>query len=65
MSPDEDFINSENINNDVTLEDCTVSYFAGYLDYKNIKKINCSNCQNKLFIDKNYLVSSLTAVCVP
>jgi len=37
MSSDEDSINNENINNDVTLEDCFVSYFAGYLGYKLMK----------------------------
>jgi len=37
MSSDEDSINSENINNDVILEDYSVSYFAGYLGYKCMK----------------------------
>jgi len=37
MSSDEDSINSENINNDVTLEESSVSSFAGYLGYKCMK----------------------------
>lgn len=53
MSSDEDSINSTNIKNDVTLEDCSVTYFAGYLGYKCIKKFNCDHCQNELFVDKN------------
>lgn len=53
ISTDEGSINNENIINDVTLEDCSVTYFAGYLGYKCMKKFDCNHCQNELFIDKN------------
>jgi len=53
MSSDKDSINCENINNDVTLEDCSVSYIAGYFGYKCMNKFNCDICQNELSVDKN------------
>lgn len=37
----------------ITLEDCSVTYFAGYLIYKCYKKFNCDNCQNNLQTNKN------------
>lgn len=43
----------EIITNKITLEDCSVTYFAGYLAYKCDKKFNCHQCQNNLFTDKN------------
>lgn len=43
----------EIITNKITLEDCSVTYFAGYLAYKCNKKFNCHKCQNNLFTDKN------------
>jgi len=48
ISTDEDPINNENINNDVTFEDCSVSYFAGHFGYKCMKKItvSCDHYQN-------------------
>ncbi|KAL4148879.1 hypothetical protein QTP88_003024 [Uroleucon formosanum] len=39
--------------NRITLEDCSVTYFAGYLIYKCYKKFNCQNCQNNLQTNKN------------
>lgn len=37
----------------VTLEDCSVTYFAGYLAYKCIKKFNCHFCQNNFLTSKD------------
>ncbi|XP_060845172.1 uncharacterized protein LOC132924740 [Rhopalosiphum padi] len=37
----------------VTLEDCSVTYFAGYLIYKCYKQFNCHHCQNNLQTNKN------------
>jgi hypothetical protein len=53
ISSDEDSIKNVNIDNDVTLEDCSVAYFARYLGYKCIKKFNCNFCQQELFTNKN------------
>ncbi|KAL4126514.1 hypothetical protein QTP88_010736 [Uroleucon formosanum] len=39
--------------NRIILEDCSVTYFAGYLIYKCYKKFNCQNCQNNLQTNKN------------
>jgi hypothetical protein len=39
ISLDEDFIDNDNINCNFSLEDCPVTYFAGYLGYKCIEKI--------------------------
>lgn len=33
-----------------TLEDCSVTYFAGYLGYRVIKKIGCNQCKNELLL---------------
>ena len=52
LSSDEDSVNTDN-NTDVTLEDCSVTYFAGYLGYKCMKKFNCNHCQLELFTNKN------------
>jgi len=35
------------------LEDCSVTYFAGYLAYKCIKKFNCHFCQNIFLTSKD------------
>ena len=53
ISSDEDSVNNETIGNDVTLEDCSVSYFAGYLGFKCLNKFNCNHCQHELFTNKN------------
>lgn len=53
FSSDEDSVKTDNIDNHVTLEDCSVTYFSGYLGYKCIKKFDCNHCQLELFIDKN------------
>lgn len=37
----------------ITLEDCSVTYFAGYLIYKCYKKFNCHHCQNNLQTNNN------------
>jgi len=37
----------------ISLEDCSVTYFAGYLIYKCYKKFNCHHCQNNLQINNN------------
>lgn len=39
---------SEENNEHKNLEDCSVSYFAGYLGYKCVKKFQCSLCQEHL-----------------
>jgi len=44
----------ENLNTiPVTLEDCSVTYFAGYLALKCIKKFNCEYCKDQLIIEKD------------
>ena len=54
MSTDENnYFNIKNVNNDVNLENCSVTYFVVYLGYKCMKKFNCSYCQCDLFTDKN------------
>jgi len=37
----------------ITLEDCSVIYFSGYLAYKCIKKFNCEVCKVNLTSEKN------------
>ncbi|KAE9528673.1 hypothetical protein AGLY_012248 [Aphis glycines] len=37
----------------VTLEDYSVTYFAGYLAFKCIKKFNCEYCKGELIIEKD------------
>jgi hypothetical protein len=49
------------IPNDITLEDCSVTYFSGYLAHKCIKKFNCNDCIEHLTTkrdlnDKNQLL---------
>lgn len=34
-----------------TLEDCSVTYFAGYLGYRVIKKFGCNQCKNELLLE--------------
>jgi len=34
----------------VTLEDCSVTYFAGYLAFKCINKFDCEYCKGELTI---------------
>jgi hypothetical protein len=36
---------------EVTLEDCTVVYFAGYLAHICLKKFNCNSCESQLITD--------------
>jgi hypothetical protein len=43
----------ETITDKVTLEYCSVTYFAGYLAFKCHKKFNYNHCKNHLFTDKN------------
>jgi len=47
--------------NDITLEDCSVTYFSGYLAYKCTKKFICNDCNEHLTTkrdlnDKNQLL---------
>jgi len=37
----------------VTLDDCSVTYFASYLAFKCIKKFNCEYCKGELIIEKD------------
>ncbi|CAI6369764.1 unnamed protein product [Macrosiphum euphorbiae] len=37
----------------ITLEDCSVLYFAGYLAHRCIAQFNCTNCINYLLTNKN------------
>lgn len=55
--PDPDIIKP----NDITIEDCSVTYFSGYLAYKCDKKFNCNDCNTHLTTkrdlnDKNQLL---------
>jgi hypothetical protein len=43
----------EKVNKTITLEDCSVTYFSGYLAYKCLKKFNCIECKINLIIEKN------------
>ncbi|KAE9521917.1 hypothetical protein AGLY_017724 [Aphis glycines] len=45
--------NTKKINESITLEDCSVTYFSGYLAYKCIKKFNCIECKINLIIEKS------------
>lgn len=40
-------------NQSITLEDCSVTYFSGYLAYKCIEKFNCEMCKKNLVTTKN------------
>lgn len=44
---------TKKINETIALEDCSVSYFSGYLAYKFIKKFDCIDCKRNLIIDKS------------
>lgn len=52
-STDEKSNDDDNLRHDVTLEDCSVEYFGGYLGYKCMKQFSCNHCQHELFTDKN------------
>lgn len=36
----------------MSLEDCSITYFAGYLAFKCIKKFNCKYCECELITEK-------------
>jgi len=40
-------------NESITLEDCSVTYFSGYLAYKCTEKFNCEMCKKSLVTTKN------------
>lgn len=44
--------NEEYSESTVSLEDCSVTYFAGYLAFKCIKKFNCKYCECQLVTEK-------------
>jgi len=48
-----ELLSEENETSKVTLEDCSITYFSGYLAYKCIQKFNCHLCQNNLITNKN------------
>jgi len=44
--------NEEYSESTVSLEDCSVTYFAGYIAFKCIKKCNCKYCECQLVTEK-------------
>lgn len=53
FSADEFSLTDQTINNVVTIEDCSVAYFAGYLAHKCTKQFICNLWKNDLLTDKN------------
>lgn len=51
--PSFNVLDTNNVKPLITLEDCSVVYFSGYLAHKCIAKFNCENCKNSLLTNKD------------